>query len=69
MSTSSPGTPKKCRLVLQQCLAIQLSKPGHPPDDFWMYDNGYTIFQVLKNFGQDNKHFTVTMSIIGQYTI
>ncbi|EDS39006.1 conserved hypothetical protein [Culex quinquefasciatus] len=46
MSTNSPGTPKKCRLILQQCLAIQLTKPGHPPEDFWMYDSGYTIFQV-----------------------
>uniref|UniRef100_A0A8D8JB78 Storkhead-box protein 1 n=1 Tax=Culex pipiens TaxID=7175 RepID=A0A8D8JB78_CULPI len=45
MSTNSPGTPKKCRLILQQCLAIQLTKPGHPPEDFWMYDSGYTIFQ------------------------
>ncbi|XP_055612119.1 putative uncharacterized protein DDB_G0282133 [Uranotaenia lowii] len=45
MSTMSPGTPKKCRLILQQCLAIQLTKPGNPPEDFWMYDSGYTIFQ------------------------
>uniref|UniRef100_A0A8W7PZC6 Winged helix Storkhead-box1 domain-containing protein n=1 Tax=Anopheles coluzzii TaxID=1518534 RepID=A0A8W7PZC6_ANOCL len=45
MSTNSPGTPKKCRLILQQCLAIQLTKPGNPPEDFWMYDSGYTIFQ------------------------
>ncbi|XP_055619487.1 uncharacterized protein DDB_G0283697 [Toxorhynchites rutilus septentrionalis] len=45
MSTNSPGTPKKCRLILQQCLAIELTKPGNPPEDFWMYDSGYTIFQ------------------------
>ncbi|XP_035794584.1 uncharacterized protein LOC118467814 [Anopheles albimanus] len=45
MGTNSPGTPKKCRLILQQCLAIQLTKPGSPPEDFWMYDSGYTIFQ------------------------
>uniref|UniRef100_A0A182PMT6 Uncharacterized protein n=1 Tax=Anopheles epiroticus TaxID=199890 RepID=A0A182PMT6_9DIPT len=48
MSTNSPGTPKKCRLILQQCLAIQLTKPGNPPEDFWMYDSGYTIFQLIK---------------------
>ncbi|XP_052872157.1 formin-J [Anopheles cruzii] len=45
MGKNSPGTPKKCRLILQQCLAIQLTKPGSPPEDFWMYDSGYTIFQ------------------------
>jgi hypothetical protein len=50
MSTKSPGGsvvgPQRCRLILQHCLAIQLSKPGHTPEDFWMYDSGYMIFQV-----------------------
>lgn len=46
MCTKSPGTPQRCRLILQHCLAIQLSKPGHTPEDFWMYDSGYMIFQV-----------------------
>ncbi|KAL7733821.1 hypothetical protein ACLKA6_011544 [Drosophila palustris] len=45
MGTKSPGGPKRCRLILQRCLAIQLSKPGHTPEDFWMYDSGYMIFQ------------------------
>ncbi|XP_037931095.1 uncharacterized protein LOC119665907 [Teleopsis dalmanni] len=45
MGTKSPGGPQRCRLILQQCLAIQLSKPGHTPEDFWMYDSGYMIFQ------------------------
>lgn len=40
------SAPQRCRLILQQCLAIQLSKPGHVPEDFWMYDSGYMIFQV-----------------------
>lgn len=44
MSTKSPG-PQRCRLILQQCLAIQLSKAGNAPEDFWMYDSGYMIFQ------------------------
>lgn len=47
MSTKSPG-PQRCRLILQHCLAIQLSKAGHTPEDFWMYDSGYMIFQVIK---------------------
>lgn len=46
MGTKSPGTSQRCRLILQHCLAIQLSKPGHTPEDFWMYDSGYMIFQV-----------------------
>lgn len=46
MASKSPGTSQRCRLILQQCLAIQLSKPGHAPEDFWMYDSGYMIFQV-----------------------
>lgn len=45
MGTKSPGGPQRCRLILQRCLAIQLSKPGHTPEDFWMYDSGYMIFQ------------------------
>lgn len=45
MSTKSSG-PQRCRLILQQCLAIQLSKAGNAPEDFWMYDSGYMIFQV-----------------------
>jgi len=46
MGTKSPGGPQRCRLILQRCLAIQLTKPGHTPEDFWMYDSGYMIFQV-----------------------
>ncbi|EDV39780.1 uncharacterized protein Dana_GF10189 [Drosophila ananassae] len=45
MGTKSPGGPQRCRLILQRCLAIQLTKPGHTPEDFWMYDSGYMIFQ------------------------
>ncbi|XP_030385571.1 uncharacterized protein LOC115632518 [Scaptodrosophila lebanonensis] len=45
MGTKSPGGPQRCRLILQHCLAIQLTKPGHTPEDFWMYDSGYMIFQ------------------------
>lgn len=45
MSSKSSG-PQRCRLILQQCLAIQLSKAGNAPEDFWMYDSGYMIFQV-----------------------
>jgi hypothetical protein len=49
MSTKSPG-PQRCRLILQQCLAIQLSKSGNAPEDFWMYDSGYMIFQVSQTY-------------------
>lgn len=49
MSTKSPG-PQRCRLILQQCLAIQLCKAGNAPEDFWMYDSGYMIFQVSSRF-------------------
>uniref|UniRef100_A0A1A9Z957 Winged helix Storkhead-box1 domain-containing protein n=1 Tax=Glossina pallidipes TaxID=7398 RepID=A0A1A9Z957_GLOPL len=45
MGTKSPGGPQRCRLILKQCLSIQLTKPGHAPEDFWMYDSGYMIFQ------------------------
>ncbi|KAI9587650.1 hypothetical protein GQX74_003496 [Glossina fuscipes] len=45
MGTKSPGGPQRCRLILKQCLSIQLTKPGHTPEDFWMYDSGYMIFQ------------------------
>jgi hypothetical protein len=53
MSTKSPG-PQRCRLILQQCLAIQLSKSGNAPEDFWMYDSGYMIFQVSLSFSHMN---------------
>lgn len=46
MGTKSPGAPQRCHYILQHCLAIQLNKPGHVPEDFWMYDSGYMIFQV-----------------------
>lgn len=50
MSSRSPGTGKpghqRCQLILQRCVAIQLAKPGNAPDDFWMYDSGYLLFQV-----------------------
>ncbi|XP_022816037.1 putative uncharacterized protein DDB_G0277255 [Spodoptera litura] len=36
---------QRCQLILQRCLAIQLSKPGNAPDDFWMYESGYLLFQ------------------------
>lgn len=39
---------QRCQLILQRCLAIQLTKPGNAPDDFWMYDSGYLLFQVCK---------------------
>lgn len=50
MGTNSPGGPQRCRLILQRCLAIQLNKPGHTPEDLWMYDSGYMIFQVGYKF-------------------
>ncbi|EDW31112.1 GL20761 [Drosophila persimilis] len=54
MGTKSPGGPQRCRLILQRCLAIQLTKPGHTaPEDFWMYDSGYMIFQVSFSEGND----------------
>lgn len=49
MGTKSPGAPQRCHYILQHCLAIQLNKPGHVPEDFWMYDSGYMIFQVRNN--------------------
>ncbi|XP_028042734.1 probable serine/threonine-protein kinase DDB_G0267686 isoform X1 [Bombyx mandarina] len=39
------GGGQRCQLILQRCLAIQLTKPGNAPDDFWMYDSGYLLFQ------------------------
>ncbi|XP_052750446.1 GATA zinc finger domain-containing protein 14 [Galleria mellonella] len=36
---------QRCQLILQRCLAIHLTKPGNAPDDFWMYDSGYLLFQ------------------------
>ncbi|KAJ6643081.1 Storkhead-box protein 1 [Pseudolycoriella hygida] len=44
-SARRSGTPQRCHYILQHCLAIQLNKPGHVPEDFWMYDSGYMIFQ------------------------
>ncbi|XP_011554447.1 putative uncharacterized protein DDB_G0282133 isoform X3 [Plutella xylostella] len=44
MSGRPPGG-QRCHLILQRCLAIQLAKPGNAPDDFWMYDSGYLLFQ------------------------
>lgn len=49
MSSTKSSGPQRCRLILQQCLAIQLSKAGNAPEDFWMYDSGYMIFQVMFN--------------------
>jgi hypothetical protein len=49
MSSTKSSGPQRCRLILQQCLAIQLSKSGSAPEDFWMYDSGYMIFQVRFN--------------------
>ena len=51
MSSIKSSGPQRCRLILQQCLAIQLSKAGNAPEDFWMYDSGYMIFQV-RQFNQ-----------------
>lgn len=59
MGTKSPGAPQRCHYILQHCLAIQLNKPGHVPEDFWMYDSGYMIFQVrntaMHKFENDRK--------------
>lgn len=55
MGTKSPGTPQRCRLILQRCLAIQLTKPGHTPEDYWMYDSGYMIFQVSHDISSIKK--------------
>lgn len=46
--------PTKCQVILQKCLAIRLRKSGGLRDrehhaevqDYWMYDNGYLLFQV-----------------------
>lgn len=37
-----------CRVKLTQCLAIVVRKEGcrGDPGDFWMYENGYLLFQV-----------------------
>ncbi|EFA03695.2 hypothetical protein TcasGA2_TC013799 [Tribolium castaneum] len=39
----------KCRVLLHQCLAIIVRKEGcrGDPGDFWMYENGYLLFQGL----------------------
>lgn len=38
----------KCRVRLDQILAIIVRKEGcvGDPGDFWMYENGYLLFQV-----------------------
>lgn len=38
----------KCRVRLEQILAIVVRKEGciGDPGDFWMYENGYLLFQV-----------------------
>ncbi|XP_049866322.1 uncharacterized protein LOC126367012 [Pectinophora gossypiella] len=43
--SSRPAGGQRCQLILQRCLAIHLAKPGNAPDDFWMYDSGYLLFQ------------------------
>ncbi|XP_015609189.1 storkhead-box protein 2 isoform X2 [Cephus cinctus] len=59
---SGPGGtgPSRCLLLLQRCLAIQLTRgpppqilnasqrespKEHPADEMWMYDKGYNLFQ------------------------
>lgn len=56
MGTKSPGGPQRCRLILKHCIAVQLSKPGHTLDDFWMYDSGYMVFQVSFYFPTAHTH-------------
>lgn len=68
MSTKSPG-PQRCRLILQQCLAIQLSKAGNAPEDFWMYDSGYMIFQVRRLFMQKYSKAPTTHERFGDFFI
>lgn len=62
MSGRSPGPRRAlkgapCLCLLQQCLAVHLQKVGlvsrtstspqdHPPQQYWMYDSGYLVFQV-----------------------
>lgn len=66
MGTKSPGGPQRCRLILQHCLAIQLTKPGHTPEDFWMYDSGYMIFQVSFSL---NYNFFISSNFANQCTM
>lgn len=69
MSTKSPG-PQRCRLILQQCLAIQLNKAGNALEDFWMYDSGYMIFQVClkkKNYFVENIVKTREWTMFNEY--
>lgn len=39
-----------CRVMLRHCLAIIVRKEGcqGDPGDFWMYESGYLLFQVIK---------------------
>lgn len=48
MHSSRTGS-YNCRIQLQQCLAIVVRKEGckSDPGDFWMYENGYLLFQGL----------------------
>lgn len=66
MSSIKSSGPQRCRLILQQCLAIQLSKAGNAPEDFWMYDSGYMIFQV-RLFNQ--KLFFIFIDIVQQLVL
>lgn len=38
-----------CRVMLRHCLAIIVRKEGcqGDPGDFWMYESGYLLFQVI----------------------
>lgn len=40
-----------CRVMLRHCLAIIVRKEGcqGDPGDFWMYESGYLLFQVMKS--------------------
>lgn len=55
------GAP--CVCLLQRCLAVHLQRvglgprttpsqphPDNPPQQYWMYDSGYLIFQVKVQF-------------------
>ncbi|XP_044750393.1 putative uncharacterized protein DDB_G0277255 [Coccinella septempunctata] len=49
MDLNYKGARCQSRLALHQCLAIVLRKEGcqGDPGDFWMYENGYPLFQGL----------------------
>lgn len=72
MTSKSPG-PQKCRLILNQTLVIQLSRPGNVPDDFWMYDSGYMIFQVRRAIylkGEFHREtFALEVYSVGEYIL